>query len=339
MDAIRQPGIKLVECDNAEAFLREIRDVARTGIPGGTSAGCWVFRGQRDASWHLLAPACRGDTRTRDKLSRLGRGLENNPAVDALGPDWTEPHRGRAIEHRRIGLQEICAVQRFSQLADELAYPVESVHDAFPYQWLGENTCYEYGSPWCAHAPTGKHVRTDLLQTVGLAQHHGIPTSLLDWTRRPVFAAYFAASDWVHCDGTKPERIAVWALNLNVIRLIGPPNDIHVVTCARHRTAYLHAQDALFTYDANFPRTFIQHGLRLGIDHFADNHEHCGLRDYNNIGWEPLVADKPWLSRIELRGKECVDLLERLWSERVSLAHLMPTLDRAVEMLNEPWVR
>lgn len=50
-----------------------------------------------------------------------------------------------------------------------------------------------------------------LWQILAVAQHHGIPTRLLDWTQRAYVAAYFAVTQAISLN-YRPERIAVWAL-------------------------------------------------------------------------------------------------------------------------------
>jgi hypothetical protein len=47
----------------------------------------------------------------------------------------------------------------------------------------------------------------DQWESLFLAQHHGVPTRLLDWTKNPLVAAFFAA-------GGRPDRAgAIWCLN------------------------------------------------------------------------------------------------------------------------------
>lgn len=61
----------------------------------------------------------------------------------------------------------------------------------------------------------------NLLEIMALAQHHGVPTRLLDWTRRSFVAAYFAASSALENkhQWKEKERLAVWALDIEVITL------------------------------------------------------------------------------------------------------------------------
>ncbi|WP_154583518.1 FRG domain-containing protein, partial [Pseudomonas syringae] len=60
-----------------------------------------------------------------------------------------------------------------------------------------------------------------ILDLMAMAQHHGVPTRLLDWTTKAFTAAYFAASSALASfDKWEPnQRLAVWALNIEIIGL------------------------------------------------------------------------------------------------------------------------
>jgi FRG domain len=52
---------------------------------------------------------------------------------------------------------------------------------------------------------------SDYAAWLSLMQHYGLPTRLLDWTRSPLIAAYFAVSEYRREDLT-PEDAVVWVL-------------------------------------------------------------------------------------------------------------------------------
>ena len=209
--------------------------------------GDLAYRGQASSRW-LLVP----------KAFRPGDLKVYAPEASAEAPTRVVPQ----------AMAEFHALRQFVKVADNAGLQItgaggqllsqEPPRHIFKDDW-------EYGWP-----------AKELLETLALAQHHGIPTRLLDFTEDPLVGAYFAASSaW---DPKKGQRLrgkdrcylAVWVIDLRFIQALNRiggryPERVGEVRVPRANNSYLHAQFAFFLIDRGANDVMAQ-DMPLSID-------------------------------------------------------------------------
>lgn len=183
--------VETIDCESALDFIEALRpDQQRWTHPYQR----WIFRGQADP-WPLRPTSLRGSVKAYRTV------LDRSESAFGDVPQWLE-----------FGL-----LRNFLEAADDQGIQVPGDDSDARATALSHSVWIKAHNPgrgdpfaWPADV---------LLPMLALAQHHGVPTRLLDWSRSSFIAAYFAVAEAARRlpspDEEDPDgrKLIVWALN------------------------------------------------------------------------------------------------------------------------------
>lgn len=260
--------------------------------------------------WSQLSPT--GDLNNHSRRLIYRGQLDRNSKGERLGllptvlREKQQEQLSRAYGKSELGADEIVAMEAllldwFCTYCDASGAQIPGDSPDFRRQIISFRNKDEY---W-----HGKKLwpGEELDSVIAIAQHHGVPTRLLDWSKVSSVAAYFAASEAVAQREYWKEikQLVVWVLDTEAVGLYR--DRIRMVEVPGASSPHLAAQSGIFT-------VFLHNGQR-------------GMPAGNPESLESILEGA--LTKVTLPIQESIRLLDLCERAGFCGARLFPSLDGA----------
>jgi len=310
-------------CTNASEFLQEISPSGATFEHDDPGAP-WLFRGQ--GSDYPLSPSA----------LRLPRPDEDTKLESLVG------HKLDSLDKRAEAETQV--ILDFFEIADKrgLVLPDDS-QQLRRHLWdlRDEESTYHRGRLLIKRLYAGDR-NENVLSLIALAQHYGVPTRLLDWSFKPMAAAYFAAESALSSD--LDGELIVWAFYLPVFGKYHQVNKdgafVNIVTAPSATNPNLAAQQGIFTLPQSYKTAS---GKKVSFDRIIQQK----VDKINKDGLDLKHRDDKLISECKLRKfslpqNKAPELLRLLAKHDVTRTSIYPgyaSIERELEIRTKWLIR